>query len=213
MEFDNSFTVPLPPAEAWKVLMDIPRIAPCMPGAELTEVVDSATYKGKIAVRLGPVALSFAGQVKFEEIDEADRRARVKAQGADAKGRGGANAVADFRLEPAPEGSKVLIHTNLALSGAVAQYGRGAGMIQDMASQMVGQFAGNLKTMLAAERPAESGTAAMAGIPAMAELDGPVPATTAKYAPAAKPISGFSLVFGALWRAFRRLFAGKAKND
>ena len=80
MEFDNAFTVPLAPAEAWAVLMDIPRIAPCMPGAELTEVVDPTTYKGKIAVRLGPVALSFAGQVKFEEIDEANKRARVKAQ-------------------------------------------------------------------------------------------------------------------------------------
>jgi len=92
VEFDNSFEVPLPPAEAWPVLMDIKRIAPCMPGAELTEVVDDKTYKGKIGVRLGPVALTFAGTVRFEEIDNANHRARVKAQGTDAKGRGGANA-------------------------------------------------------------------------------------------------------------------------
>src|ERR1700730_3821210 len=71
MEFDNSFEVPLPPAEAWKVLLDIERVAPCMPGAELTEVVGKDTYKGKIGVRLGPVALTFAGIVKFEEIDNA----------------------------------------------------------------------------------------------------------------------------------------------
>ena len=70
MEFDNSFEVPLPPAQAWKVLLDIERIAPCMPGAELTEVVGKDTYKGRIGVRLGPVALTFAGIVKFEEIDE-----------------------------------------------------------------------------------------------------------------------------------------------
>ena len=66
MEFDNSFEVPLPPPEAWKVLLDIKRVAPCMPGAELTEVVDENIYKGKINVRLGPVALTFAGVVKFE---------------------------------------------------------------------------------------------------------------------------------------------------
>src|SRR5262249_18941027 len=68
MEFDNTFEVPLPPAEAWPVLMDIRRIAPCMPGAQLTEVVDDRTYKGNIGVRLGPVALTFAGIVKFEDI-------------------------------------------------------------------------------------------------------------------------------------------------
>src|SRR5436853_7475885 len=130
MEFDNSFEVPLPPAEAWPLLMDIQRIAPCMPGAQLTEVVDKTTYKGNIAVRLGPVALTFAGLVKLEEIDEANRTARVSAQGSDAKGRGGANAASVFRLEPSGSGSKVLVHTNLTLSGAIAQYGRGVGIIQ-----------------------------------------------------------------------------------
>src|SRR5215471_10541104 len=94
MEFDNSFEVPLPIGDAWKVLMDIRHIAPCMPGAELTDVVDARTYKGKIGVRLGPVALSFAGTVKFEEIDDANHTARVVAQGNDAKGRGAANAAA-----------------------------------------------------------------------------------------------------------------------
>src|SRR5436305_10344385 len=108
--------------------MDIKRIAPCMPGAELSEVVDDKSYKGKIAVRLGPVALTFAGLVKFEEIDEANRTARVSAQGSDAKGRGGANAASVFRLEPSGSGSKVLVHTNLTLSGAIAQYGRGVGI-------------------------------------------------------------------------------------
>ena len=70
MEFDNSFEVPLPPAQAWPVLMDIRRIAPCMPGAELTDVVDDKNYKGKVSVRLGQVALTFAGLVTFENIDD-----------------------------------------------------------------------------------------------------------------------------------------------
>src|SRR5262249_61070815 len=106
MEFDNSFEVPLPIDDAWKVLMDIRRIAPCMPGAELTDVVDDRTYKGRIGVRLGPVALTFGGTVKFEAIDDANRTARVAAQGSDAKGRGAAKAVASFHLEPAGRGTQ-----------------------------------------------------------------------------------------------------------
>lgn len=204
MEFDTSFTVPLPPADAWKVLMDIERIAPCMPGAELTQVVDPTTYKGKIAVKLGPVALSFAGQVKFEDINDAAQTARVKASGTDSKGRGGANAKADFHLEAAPEGSKVLIHTNLMLSGAVAQYGRGAGMIQDMASMMIGQFAGNLKAMLAADQAANAAPAQ----PIATGEAAPQPIRTAP--PQAKPISGFSLFFRALRNAILRALGQKA---
>ena len=198
MEFDNSFEVPLPPAEAWPVLMDIKRIAPCMPGAELTEVVDDKTYKGKIGVRLGPVALTFAGTVRFEEIDNANYSARVKAQGTDAKGRGGANAAASFRLEPVANGSKVLVHTDLALSGSVAQYGRGVGMIQATAAQIINQFAGNLKAQVAA-------------VPAAAVADAAAPGASAPPPPAAKPISGFALMAKVLWDTIVRLFRGGPK--
>jgi len=191
MEINNSFEVPLPPADAWKVLMDIPRIAPCMPGAELTGVVDKETYNGKVSVKLGPVALAFAGQVKFTEIDEANRKARVKAQGKDSKGRGGANATVDFHLEPAATGSRVVVKTDLTLSGAVAQYGRASGMIQDVASQLIGQFANNLKGQLAASG-ASPGVAAQEQPPA-----------------APQPISGFSLMLKVLWNAITRLFGAK----
>ena len=199
MEFDNSFEVPLSPAEAWPVLMDIKRIAPCMPGAELTEVVDDKTYKGKVGVRLGPVALTFAGTVRFEEIDNANHSARVKAQGTDAKGRGGANAAVSFRVEPVANGSKVLVHTDLALSGAVAQYGRGVGMIRATAAQIIDQFAGNLKAQLAAAPRVTAPTSA------------PGAATPAASAPAAKPISGFSLMAKLLWDAIVRLITGGPK--
>src|SRR5689334_16097780 len=174
--------------------MDIKRIAPCMPGAELTEVVDDKTYKGKIGVRLGPVALTFAGTVAFEEIDNANHRARVKAQGTDAKGRGGANATASFQVEPVAGGSKVLVHTDLALSGSVAQYGRGVGMIQATAAQIINQFAGNLKAQLAA--------APQAAPDATAQAASPPP-------PAAEPISGFALMAKVLWDAIVRLFGGR----
>ena len=104
MEFDNAFDAPLPPAQAWSLLMDIPRIAPCMPGAELTEIVDPQNFKGKISVRLGPVSLVFAGRVELYDVDTDNRSARVRAQGSDAKGRGAANATAMFRIEPGSNG-------------------------------------------------------------------------------------------------------------
>jgi carbon monoxide dehydrogenase subunit G len=210
MEFDNSFEVPLPPAEAWKVLLDIERIAPCMPGAELSEVVSADTYKGKINVRLGPVALTFAGVVKFDQIDEQNHVARVSAQGTDAKGRGGANAKSEFRLEPAGAGSKVLVHTNLTLSGAVAQYGRGVGIIQATAAQLMNQFAKNLRERFA---PAVSqpGAAVSSAIPA-ASASAAAPAranvipTPAAAPPPAKPISGFTLMAKAVWAWIIGLF-------
>jgi uncharacterized protein len=196
MEFDNSFEVPLPPPEAWKVLLDIKRVAPCMPGAELTEVVDENTYKGKINVRLGPVALTFAGVVKFEHIDAANYTARVAAQGTDAKGRGGANAASVFRLEPAGGGSKVFVHTNLALSGAVAQYGRGVGIIQATAAQLMNQFATRLKDHLAQDR-----STAPASAPTQ-PMQSPIASTAAP----AKPISGLALLGKAIWSWITGLF-------
>jgi carbon monoxide dehydrogenase subunit G len=201
--------VPLPPAEAWTVLMDIRRIAPCMPGAELTEVVDEKNYKGKVGVRLGPVALAFAGLVTFEEIDNANRTARVKAQGTDAKGRGGANATASFRVEDAPAGgSKVLVHTDLALSGSVAQYGRGVGLIQATAAQIMTQFANNLKAQIARE-----GGAATTAAPPLApgsESTAAAPQAAPPPPPAAKPISGFSLMAKVIWDSIMKLFGRRA---
>ena len=203
MEIADSFRVSTPIQDTWKVLLDIERIAPCMPGAELTEVVDQNTYKGKIGVRLGPVALTFAGIVKFEQIDGATRTARVAAQGTDAKGRGGANAASVFRLEPAGEGSKVLVHTNLTLSGAVAQYGRGVGIIQATAAQLMKQFAACLKEKLAQERPAAS--AAASASPAPMQPSPPIAPTTTP-TPAAKPIAGFALIANVIWSWITRLF-------
>jgi carbon monoxide dehydrogenase subunit G len=223
MEFDNSFDVPLAPGQAWSVLMDVPRIAPCMPGAELTEVVDPENFGGKISVRLGPVALTFAGRVQIDSIDDVNHSARVKAQGNDAKGRGGANATATFHIEPAGTGSKVLIHTDLMLSGAVAQYGRGVGMIQATAAQIINQFAGNLRAQLAqqASAPApaapppepapvalESRTEPSSAAPAPPRAAVPPPASMAP-PPPAKPISGFSLIARVLWQQIVGLFTGR----
>jgi hypothetical protein len=203
--------------------MDIPRIAPCMPGAELTEIVDPQHFKGKISVRLGPVALAFAGRVEIDSIDELGHSARVKAQGSDAKGRGAANATATFHIEPSAEGSRVMIHTDLMLSGAVAQYGRGVGMIQATAAQIIGQFAGNLRKQLAQQPPAPKAPAPAApwADPAASQSAAPhpaaaqpvptpaAPAQAAPPPPAAKPISGFSLMARVIWQQILSLFGGR----
>jgi carbon monoxide dehydrogenase subunit G len=205
MEFDNSFEVPLPPREAWKLLLDIERITPCMPGAELTEVVDQKTYKGRIGVRLGPVALTFAGIVRFDEIDDAKHEARVSAQGTDAKGRGGANAVSVFRLEPAGSGSKVLVHTDLKLSGAVAQYGRGAGIVQATAAQLMNRFANCLREKLALAYAGGRTVAPTSPVP-VEPSPSIVPFPDSVSAPAAKPISGFALMARVIWNTIAGLF-------
>jgi carbon monoxide dehydrogenase subunit G len=184
LQFTNSFIVSLPPDKAWEVLTDIERIAPCMPGAELTEVVDENTYLGNVAVKMGPVVLAFAGTAIFEERDEAARRARVKAQGKDSKGRGGASAVAEFYLEPVDEGTKVVINTDLNLSGSVAQYARGSGIIQAISAQLIGQFSKALEAQISGADPLAS-------------------------VAAAKPIGGLSLVSGALWGGIKGKLGSK----
>lgn len=188
----NDFHVPLPPEQACQTLLDVKRIAPCMPGATLTEIVDENTYKGEVPVRLRPVGLTVSGTATFQSIDHGQRVAAVKAQGFDSKGRGGADAVVSLGLALVDGGTRVEIETDLNLSGAVAQYGRGAGMIKSMAEQLIGRFAENLRAGIesaeVAEEAAEENSVSVK----------PVPAT------ASKPILGFSLIF----TAFKSWIAG-----
>ncbi|MBO37710.1 MAG: membrane oxidoreductase [Rhodospirillaceae bacterium] len=203
MEFDNEFEVPAPLDEAWNILMDIQRIAPCVPGAELTEVVDDKTYKGKISVKLGPVALTFNGQTTFEELDAENYSAKLKAQGTDSKGRGGAHANVAFRMESSDNGTKVIIDTSLQLSGAVAQYGRGVGMIKDLSQQIIGQFAQNLKNnVIDAETEAEREIDVdRKGSKTILTKDTPQPV--------AAPIQVGSMGLMVIWNAIKRLFGVK----
>ena len=200
MEFQNTLEVPLPPEQAWAVLMDVERVAPCLPGAELTEIVDERTFKGKVSVRLGPVALTFQGEASFEEIDTEGRKATINARGSDAKGRGGAQAKVGFSLEPSETGSTVSIHTDMQLSGSVAQYGRGVGMIQDLAGRMIGQFAENLSKQIEADKVATESTEES---PAS-----PDPAPTAAAAPAQVGGMAFAVLWNRFLQALRSLFGG-----
>ncbi|MBI3512494.1 MAG: SRPBCC family protein [Proteobacteria bacterium] len=192
MQIETSFAVPAPLDRAWALLTDVPRIVPCMPGAQLTEIVDPRTFRGTAGVKIGPMALNFAGEAKIEEQDDATRRVRVAARANDTKGRGGAQATMAFALVADGAGTRVDITTDLQLNGAVAQYGRGVGLIKEIANQLVGQFAENLK--------AEIGPAPADAAPAPSP--GPVVAS-------AEPVSGIALLFAAL-RAMVRRWLGRA---
>ena len=202
MEFENEFEVPVPLEEAWDILMDIERIAPCVPGAELTEVVDDKTYKGKISVKLGPVALTFNGQTTFEELDTANFSARLKAQGTDSKGRGGAHANVTFRMEPQENNTKVIINTNLQLSGAVAQYGRGVGMVKDLSQQIIGQFADNLAKDVIDHTDEIKVETSDSSSPSLIKAKDEVPKATA-------PIQLGGMGLRVLWNAIKRILGIK----
>jgi carbon monoxide dehydrogenase subunit G len=151
MKIENSFEVAAPPEEAWALLMDVPRVIPCMPGARLTEAVDDDHWKATMAVKLGPIGLTFDTDVTREESDEDARRAVLSARAREVKGRGSARATIASTLAAANGGTHVDIVTDLALTGAVAQYGRG--MVQAVAGQLTASFASCLQAQLAAAPP------------------------------------------------------------
>jgi carbon monoxide dehydrogenase subunit G len=158
MEFTNTFHVPLPLEDAWRLMLDVPRILPCLPGARLTEVVGGNTYKGSVSVRLGPIRLSFDGQAQLVRQDDAQHIAWLEGGGIDPKGRGSARAEFSFALAPVDHGNtRVTVSTHLTLSGSVAQYGRGSGMIAEVATQILAQFERNLAQSLAGGAAAEEG--------------------------------------------------------
>lgn len=149
MQFSNKFEVSLPPSQSWPLLIDVEAIVPCMPGAEIVEMIDDKNFRAKISTRLGPVAMTFACDLSFIEINQESMTAKVKGKGADVKGRGTAEATVTFRCMPSALGTLVVIETDLALSGAVAQYGRGAGLLQTVAGQIISQFSRNLELRIA----------------------------------------------------------------
>jgi uncharacterized protein len=148
MDLTNTFVIPVPPDRAWPLLLDVERIAPCLPGATLTEVVDPRSFKGRATVKVGPVSLAFDGSARLVDVDETTRTARLEARGNDTKGRGGAQAEARFALAPDGGGTRVTVQTHLVMNGAVAQYGRASGLMQEVANQLVTQFAANLAGQL-----------------------------------------------------------------
>ncbi|MDQ1567404.1 MAG: uncharacterized protein QOF96_2284 [Actinomycetota bacterium] len=146
IHLENEFTVPASTDEVWEFLLDPRRVAPCMPGAELTEVVSDNQYKGKVHIKMGPVSLAFNGDVDITERDDAAKRMVMKAKGSELKGKGQANAMIVSTLERNGSGTRMRISQDIDLSGPLAQYGRG--MIQDVSGSLMNEFADRIQADL-----------------------------------------------------------------
>ncbi|HEY3715938.1 MAG TPA: SRPBCC family protein [Jatrophihabitantaceae bacterium] len=178
MQLEHSFTVPVGVNDAWRVLLDIERVAPCMPGAVL-DSVDGDDFTGTVKVRLGPIGLTYKGKARFIEKDEGAHRAVIDAQGRDARGNGTAAARVAATLRASGETTRVDVVTDLNITGKPAQFGRG--VMADVGNKLIGQFADCLAGQLAA------GAAGAAGAP----TDSPVEAPSVEVVPepaAAQPI-------------------------
>ena len=160
MLITNDFEVAQPVEAVWQFFGDIPRVASCLPGAELTETLGDDKYGGRVAVRMGPVRLQFAGTAEITERDEAAKRIVVHATGAEERGRGQASMVVSATLAAAGRGTKVAVSQDLQLSGAAAQYGRG--MISDVTVVLMRDFAANLAARITAAERGETVQAAAA---------------------------------------------------
>jgi uncharacterized protein len=148
MLIKNEFEVAQPIDKVWQFFENIPQVAACLPGAELTDDLGDDKYLGKVTVRMGPVKLQFAGTAQIKERDNAGKRIVVDAAGADEKGRGQAAMLVTAKLTATPRGTKVEVVQDLQLSGAAAQYGRG--MISDVTSVLMRDFAGNMQNRVIA---------------------------------------------------------------
>ncbi|HZT65378.1 MAG TPA: SRPBCC family protein [Acidimicrobiales bacterium] len=142
MELTNEFRVSVPVDEAWAVLTDVERIAPCMPGAELQEV-EGEEYRGVVKVKVGPISAQYKGAARFVERDDTAKKAVLKAEGRDTRGQGNASATITAVLAPDGAGTSVSIVTDLSVTGKVAQFGRG--VLADVSSKLLGQFVEKLE--------------------------------------------------------------------
>ncbi|HEY7050061.1 MAG TPA: SRPBCC family protein [Jatrophihabitantaceae bacterium] len=185
MQLEHSFTVPVGVEEAWRVLLDIERVAPCMPGASL-DSVDGDRFTGTVKVKVGPIGLTYKGKASFVEKDEAARRAVIDAQGKDARGNGTAAAKVAATLQSEGDSTRVDVVTDLNITGKPAQFGRG--VMVDVGNKLIGQFADCLAGQLAGgSHSSDAADAAeVEGDPAKARPEGPAPRHAALETPRAE---------------------------
>lgn len=176
MDLNHEFEVPVTVDEAWKILTDVERIAPCLPGAELQEI-EGDTYRGVVKVKVGPIQAQFKGQASFVERDDTAHKAVLRGEGRDTGGKGNASALITAQLTGITSGStKVEVTTDLSITGKIAQFGRGA--MADISDKILGQFVENLNTLIASQPAAPAAEAPAAAQPAATDagprkIDGP----------------------------------------
>jgi uncharacterized protein len=207
MLIEDSFTVRTPVDRLWAFIQDVEGIAPCMPGAELTEVVDDRTWKGKVHVKFGPVQMAFSGTVVMQERDDVAHRATLSAKGTEQRGKGVANAKVESWLEPAgDDGTTVHIRSDITITGAAAQLSRG--LLPEVSKVLTKQFADCLESKLNEEStaadppPTVDATVGKTTADATAPAPGnPAPRTTPQ------AVGGFGLGLRALWAAIKRFIS------
>jgi hypothetical protein len=218
MDLNHSITVNQSIAETWKILTDLERIAPCLPGAQLQEI-DGDVYKGVVKIKVGPIVATFKGEAQFAERDDVNFKASLKASGRDTGGKGNASATITAQLTALSETSTVCnVVTDLAITGKVAQFGRGA--MADISEKLIAQFADNLNTLIDTEGATASSTtdaeAATATNTASttpsttSDTSGELPKVRKIEGPAAEPLNLQDVAGGAMMKRILPVLAGLA---
>jgi uncharacterized protein len=188
MKLEHSFEVEAPLEKVWARLIDVEKVAPCLPGAEITESSDAGVYEGNFTVKLGPTTAAYAGKLQLTDVDELHHRVTMSANGRDKRGQGNAKATITSSMSEAEGTTHVDVATDFTLTGKLARFGRG-GMIEDVSNKLVGEFVECLRSSL--EPSGEPGAA-----------DAAATATP----PAPRPIKGGRLFLSVLWTRIKRLF-------
>jgi uncharacterized protein len=197
VKLEHSFEVAAPLERVWQKLIDVEQVAPCLPGAEVTEAGEDGTYHGTFSVRLGPTTAAYRGQLAMDEVDESAHRVVMRASGQDKRGQGSAKATIVSTMNEQAGVTTVEVETDFTITGRLARFGRG-GMIQDVSNRLLRDFWTCLQKSIEAGAPTPGEAPASGDAPASGEAPAPPPA--------AKPVGGFSLALGALWDRIRRLF-------
>ena len=191
MQLENSFSVSAPPDRVFAYLLDVNKVVGCVPGAELSEVVDPTTFKGKVKVKVGPITVAYSGTAKIADRDDARRMATLEADGRETTGPGSARAKAQMSVEADGSGSVVKIVTDYSVAGRVAQFGRG--VMEDVSRRIVNDMAACIKANVEAGEPGASPGEPGGGPGAAVHSTQPAPTMTSK------PINAFGLLFSVLW--------------
>jgi len=210
VKLEQTFEVDAPLERVWEALIHVDQVAPCLPGATITEAGEDGVYEGTFSAKVGPASVSFKGTLKMEEVDEATHTAKMLANGSNRRGQGGAKATIVSKVSPGDGGgTKVDIDTDYSITGPLARLGRG-GMIEDVGNRLLREFATCLEQRLAHEEAVEEtappAEAAAAASEASAYTKAPTPTVAPPPPPQAKPIGGISLFLGVLRDRLKRLF-------
>jgi carbon monoxide dehydrogenase subunit G len=208
MQLENSFQVNAPPDRVFAYLLDINKVVGCVPGAELSEVVDPSTFKGKVKVKVGPITVAYSGTARISERSDADHTATLTAEGRETTGPGSARATAQMFVVAADGGSTVRIVTEYHVAGRVAQFGRG--VMEDVSRRLVNDMASCIKANVETSNPSaqpEPAAGSQPGNPQPVASSSPAPAAAVA---TARPVNALSLMFAVIWDRIRGLFGGRS---